>query len=128
MMNAKAKILLVDDDPLLRSMLRTLFEEEQGHYEVAEASGVIEGLEAAANCVPHLIIVDVMMSRLTGLDFIVGIRSSPALRHIPILVYSGRQPPADRECLKLGANAYFSKPLDLDVFLRKAKELLGHPN
>lgn len=127
-MSEKSKILIVDDDPLIRQMLRMLFEEDVNRYEVLDAPGVVEGLEAAAAAVPHLIVVDIMMSRLSGYDFIVGIRSDPALKHIPIMVYSAKQPPVERECLKLGANAYFQKPLDLEIFRRKAKELLGHPN
>ena len=127
-MSAKSKILVVDDDPLIREMLKMLFEEDVNSYEVLQAPGVVEGLEAAANAIPQLIIVDIMMSRLSGYDFIVGIRSTPALRHIPILVYSAKQPPVERECLKLGASAYLQKPMDLEIFRRKAKELLGHPN
>ena len=109
----------------MRNLLRVLFETE--HYQVLEAPDVALGLESALINLPQLIIVDVLMPRLSGMDFIAGIRSNPSAEHIPILVYSAKNPPADRLCIDLGANAYIKKPADMDVFRRKAMELLGHP-
>ena len=125
-MENKTRVLVVDDDPHLRELLKALFEDD--HYEVLEAADAATGLDSATQNIPHLIIVDVLMPRLSGLDFIAGIRTNPAARHVPILVYSAKHPPDDRRCLELGANAYLTKPVDLQVLRRKAKELLGHPS
>ena len=127
-MNAKSKILIVDDDPFIRQTLKLIFEEDDNQYAVLEAEGVVEGLEKAALELPQLIITDVMMSRLTGYDLIVGVRSSPALKHIPLMVYSAKEPPVEKECLELGANVYLKKPADIHTLRAKAKAMLGHPN
>ncbi len=125
-MEARSKILVVDDDPLIREMIKIMFVEDPNHYEVLDAPDVGKGLDLAVDNLPHLIITDVLMPRLSGFDLIVAIRSNPLVQHIPILVCSAKQPPVDRECLEMGANAYMSKPLQMDALLRKAKELLGH--
>lgn len=122
-MQTKTQILIVDDDPLMREMMRVLFEEN--NFEVVEAPDVSTGLRIAAERFPQLIIVDVMMPRLSGEDFIVALRADASTRHIPILVCSAKQPPADRECLELGANAYIKKPMQLPNLLDKSLQLLG---
>ena len=127
-MQAKSKILVVDDDPFQREMVRGLFEGDKNNYEVLEAPDAMAGLETAARELPHLIICDVLMPRLTAFDFIAAVRTTPDIRHIPILVCSAKQPPVDRECLELGANAYMVKPVVLDALLSQAKTLLGHTN
>lgn len=126
-MEARSKVLIIDDDPLIREMIKILFEDDANHYEVLEAGDVGKGLDLAVDHTPHLIITDVLMPRLSGFDLIVAIRSNPVVQHIPILVCSAKQPPADRECLEMGASAYLSKPLNMQVLLSTAKGLLGHP-
>jgi twitching motility two-component system response regulator PilH len=125
-MEARSKILIVDDDPLIRSMIKILFQEDVNQYEVLEAGDVGKALDVAVDNRPHLIITDVLMPRLSGFDLIVAVRSNPLVSHIPILVCSAKQPPVDRECMEMGANGYLSKPLNMDVLLRTAKGLLGY--
>lgn len=123
---AKTKILVIDDDPLQRQVMREIFESEP--FEVLEADGAASGLEIAAAQFPHLIIIDVLMPRLSGFDFIAGVRTDPSLSHIPILVCSAMQPPSRQECFGLGANAYIEKPIDYDQLRAQAKLLVGRTN
>jgi twitching motility two-component system response regulator PilH len=126
-MNAHTRLLVVDDDPDLRQLLKTYFEAKDG-YEVLEAEDAKTGLASAASGRPQLIVADLAMPRMSGLDFIAAVRRDPDLKHIPIVVCTARQSTVDAlHCLRIGANAFFPKPMDMAAFRLKIKELLGHP-
>lgn len=122
--SARARILIIDDDPLQRQSMGGLF--EPSRYEILEAPDVGAGLDVANKTLPQIIISDVLMPRLSGFDMIAAVRTSPSLKYVPIVICSAMQPPSEKKCLDLGANAYFSKPLDFEVFYKKVLELLGH--
>ena len=123
---ARTKILVVDDDPLHRGLVRAIFEEDP--YEVIEAADAAEGLETALSRLPQLIVVDMRMTRMSGLEFLQTARAHPGIKHIPIVVSTAlSSSPQGLECLRSGAAAYFEKPLDPEPFRRRVKQLLGHP-
>lgn len=123
---AKTKILVVDDDELQRSLVREIFREDP--YEVIEAPDAASGLATAVEHLPQLILVDMRMPRMSGLEFIQSARVNPDIKHIPIIVATASASgPQGFECLRSGAADYFQKPLDADKFRRAAKKLLGHP-
>jgi CheY-like chemotaxis protein len=120
------KILVIDDDPMPRAIIKTLFEED--NYEVLEAADGVEGLEMATQHLPQLIITDMMMSKMNGLQFIGALKQQDAIKHIPIIVSSAKKSTEDAlQCLKAGATEYIPKPMDLIAFRRRVKEILGHP-
>ena len=80
----RTKILVVDDDNLQRSVVREIFRKDA--YEVLEASDAAAGLAAAAEHLPQLILVDMRMPRMSGLEFIQSARANPDIKHIPIIV------------------------------------------
>ena len=123
---ALAKILVVDDDAFQRAIIKAIFKEDP--YEVLEAAGASEGLETAIRDTPQLIIVDMRMARMSGLEFLQSARVHPDLKHIPIVVATASaSSPQGFECLRSGAADYFAKPLDPVPFRRTIKKLLGHP-
>jgi CheY-like chemotaxis protein len=123
--SGRTKILIVDDDPWLRDMLRALFTRET--HEVHDAADAATGLKMAAATLPQLIVLDMRMPLMSGLDFIKAAKANPDIRHIPIIVLTGQSSTSSGyECLRAGATAYFEKPLDLDPFRRKVNEVLGH--
>jgi CheY-like chemotaxis protein len=123
--NGKTKILVVDDDPWLREMLRALFTRES--HEVHDSADAAAGLKKAGETLPQLIVLDMRMPLMSGLEFIKAAKASPEIRHIPIIVLTGQSSTSSGyECLRAGATAYFEKPLDLDPFRRKVNEVLGH--
>ena len=124
-MKIKTNVLVVDDDPFLGVALKDILAEDR--YEVFDAANVSAGLQLAARVVPHLIVADMRMPMLSGLDLIAAVRANPGLRHIPILICSAQSPTNEDECLRLGANGYMSKPVDLGVLQRKVLDMLGHP-
>jgi CheY-like chemotaxis protein len=123
---ARTKILVVDDDELQRALVREIFRKDP--YDVLEASDAAAGLAAAVEHLPQLILVDMRMPRISGLEFIQSARANPEIKHIPIIVAtasaSGLQ---GFDCIRSGAAHYFQKPLDADKVRAAAKKLLGHP-
>jgi CheY-like chemotaxis protein len=122
----RTRILVVDDDKLQRSLVREIFRKDP--YEVLEASDAAAGLAAAVQHMPQLILVDMRMPRMSGLEFISSARADHDIKHIPIIVAtastSGSQ---GLQCLQAGAAHYFQKPLDPVKFRLAVKKLLGHP-
>lgn len=121
----RTRILVVDDDPLHRELVRAIFERDP--YEFLEASDAAEGLESAVKNLPQLILVDMRMTRMSGLEFLQSARVHPDIRHIPIIVSTASASSTQGfDCLRSGAAHYFPKPLDPDRFRRTVKKLLGH--
>ena len=98
------KILIVEDDPSLRSMLRVVF--ELAGYEVAEAAHGKAALDLLAGPeLPDIVTTDLMMPVMTGNEFIRRLRSDSRTASIPIVVVS-----ANAEAAEGGIDALVSKP------------------
>lgn len=122
----RTKILVVDDDPLHRGLVRAIFEEDP--YDILEAADGAEGLEAAVRNLPQVILADMRMTRMSGLEFLRSARTHPDIKHIPIIVSTASASAHQGlDCLESGAAHYFPKPLDPEPFRRAVKRLLGHP-
>ena len=121
-----AKILLVDDDPLLTRMYQTKFNSE-GHV-VENASDGVKALEMVGQVKPDLILLDVMMPRMNGLEVLTKLKANPATKSIPVVMLTNvSASEADEEKgLELGAVAYLVKanytPKEV---VAKVKEILG---
>lgn len=99
-----SKILIVEDDPSLRSMLRVVF--ELAGYEVAEAAHGKAALDLLAGPeLPDIVTTDLMMPVMTGNEFIRRLRSESRTASIPIVVVS-----ANAEAAEGGIDALVSKP------------------
>lgn len=116
------RILVVDDDPSVRSFLRRGFSLEG--YAVQLAASGEEGLRAAETSPPDLMILDLMMPALDGHQTLARLRvKSPDL---PVLLLSGRDNPEEQErLLRDGANAYLVKPVGFAELLAEVRRLIG---
>lgn len=119
------KVLLVDDDDLVRGYFKTLLAQEG--YEVLEAG---DGQEAVRRCregKPDLIVMDIFMPKMSGLDAILEL--DPKKSGIPVIALSGGGAGTGTSPLEmaksLGAAHTFAKPIDYEEFLRVVKELSG---
>lgn len=108
------KLLLAEDDPRNRDMLvRRL---RRRGFEVLEAADGAAAIEGALNDAPALIIMDLAMPGLSGWEAIERIRAAGA--HTPIIVLTAHSLSEERQrALQLGAQAYLTKPIDLDQLL-----------
>jgi two-component system chemotaxis response regulator CheY len=121
---AMAKILICDDEPALRELMRVAI---VGEYEFEEASSVSEGIETAADFRPDVALVDVMMPGGSGLDVVRHLASDPELSHARCIVVSAFASEADQEAAReAGAAAFVAKPFDPDELSATVAALLEH--
>ena len=122
--NHPARILLVEDDSLLREAFRLLLEDVG--YEVHEAGTAAEALRACAARPPALVLLDLGLPDRPGLDVARELRRSPETRHTPVFALTGRVGADERRaCLDAGCSAYLAKPIEPRTLLRRIDEVLG---
>jgi CheY-like chemotaxis protein len=100
-------ILIVEDDPNLRAVIRMVL--ERAGYEVAEAKNGLDGLQSIERQTPELVIADMIMPVMNGIELVERIRSNPKTASIPIVLLSGRE--VDRPAAAL-VNAVVTKPFE----------------
>lgn len=117
------KILIVEDDALVRDSLLELL--EFSNYQTFSAKEGQEGLDLARKLLPDLIITDIMMPVMNGMEFCRNILEDNTLAHIPIIMLTARTAEADRiEGLEQGAVDYLTKPYHSQELILKVRNLL----
>lgn len=117
------KILIADDDQILRTVLKNYLQKHG--FEVTDVASGQEGLEAFAENVPDLIVSDVAMPVMNGLDFCRQLRSQPSGQLVPFIFLSGQNELEDRiQGHAIGADDYVTKPFELKELLAKIKSQL----
>ncbi|HLT16408.1 MAG TPA: response regulator [Acidimicrobiales bacterium] len=117
-------VLIVEDDPVILRLLEVNFELE-GH-EVLLAHDGAEGLELAKERRPDLVVTDVMMPRLSGIELVESLKGDPATAHIPIILLSAKAQTADLKAgMDAGADDYVTKPFEPLDLLDRANALLS---
>jgi CheY-like chemotaxis protein len=118
------KILLVDDSATVLMMERMILAAER--FEVLTATNGLEAQETAKRELPDLILMDVVMPKVTGLDACKALRADPATRHIPIILVTTRSEAQTMEQgYENGCNDYVTKPVNSSELLGKIRNLLG---
>ena len=122
-MSAAASILVVDDEPPIRRLLRTSLS-SQG-FNVLEAAGGEEALAEIRQSQPDLVVLDLGLPDMSGLDLIRTIRASGS--PLPILVLSSRSDEKGKvEALDLGADDYVTKPFGTAELFARIRTALRH--
>ncbi len=118
-----AKILVVDDDPVVTKLLETRL--RANHYEVLTAADGEEGLHVAKTGRPDLIILDVMLPKING-SVVCGIlKYDEEFKSIPILMLTVKNRQIDRDIGEtVKADAYITKPFDMELLLQEIEKLL----
>ena len=115
-------ILVVDDNADIRTYLRTIL---APFYTISEAPDGKQGLEIAQRDVPDLIVSDVMMPVMNGLEFCQHVKESLATSHIPVILLTARALSAHQiEGFRSGADAYITKPFEAQLLLARIENLL----
>ena len=118
---ATAKILIVEDEPNMVAGLRDTFEFEG--YTVITARDGVEGLQRALDESPDLVVLDVMMPRMSGLEVCKQLRAKRG--SIPIIMLTARGQEVDKVVgLELGADDYVTKPFSIRELLARVKAVL----
>lgn len=115
------RILVVDDDPAVTSVLRRGLAYEG--FAVSAVNSGVDGLVCVRDQVPDLVILDIMMPGLDGLEVLRRLRTADA--HLPVLLLTAKDAPADEvQGLEYGADDYVVKPFTFEVLLAHVHALL----
>lgn len=128
-MNALRPILLVEDNPMdvdltLRAFrLRNLGNTVQVARDGEEAIDMLNGMAASAN-LPAVVLLDLKLPRISGLEVLRHIQQDPRLQTLPVMVLTSSQEDSDvAAAYQLGANSYIVKPVDFDKFMDVAAQI-----
>ena len=121
MQSAAKRLLVVDDEPDILEFLQVILEDE-GYTVVTSDKG--EYLEQLHNGgLPHLILVDVLLSGKDGREIVKYLKSQEETKHIPVIMFSAH-PSAEETARQAGAEDFLAKPFDIDVLLAKIAKYL----
>lgn len=120
-------VLIIDDDQDEHLFIREAIagEETASAFEFYQSAKLaLEHLEQGM-LLPDLIVVDINMPIMTGLEFLAALRQRPALRHLPVLVHSTTSDPSTRQtCQRLGALAFIKKAMNHRVLMDAIRQVL----
>ena len=118
-----AKVLIVEDNDSLREMLAGLFEP---YYEIITAADGEEGLKEARDRMPDLIISDVVMPKMTGIELCKQIKQDFETCHIPVVLLTARTAIEHTiEGLRIGADDYITKPFNVNLLISRCNNLVN---
>ena len=117
------KILIVEDNDLNLKLFRDLL--GANGYLTFETKEGIEAISLTRNVMPDLIVMDIQLPEISGLDIARKIKADNAIKHIPIIAVTAFAMKDDEEkILAAGCEAYLSKPIAIDVFLNTIRRFL----
>ena len=120
-------VLMIDDDIEIRHMLGMLLDFEG--WETLEASDGIEGLQVLEQSLPDVIVLDVMMPRMDGIQFCRELRKREETAKIPVIILSGKTTAdAIAEGMEAGATLYLTKPTSPQKILTTLNKMIDPDN
>jgi CheY-like chemotaxis protein len=114
-------ILICDDEPALRELVRASLDDG---YRFAEASDGLLAIELAREVEPDVVILDLMLPRLGGLEVLALLQADEQLRDVPVLVITAWNETRE-DVLAAGAAEFIAKPFDPDELRTSIEKLLG---
>ena len=120
---AKPRIMVVEDDPDLRRILKLQL--TSMGYEITEAENGAEGFKSIQNEVPDCVILDLMMPVMDGFGFLKRARAIMGTKDVPILILTASEDERNRvRGFQYQADAYMSKPYDLEKLTEQVEKLM----
>ncbi|HET6333692.1 MAG TPA: response regulator [Polyangiales bacterium] len=117
------RVLIIDDSSATRAYIRAALEAEDD-MEVTEATSGFDALRILPRSRFDLLLVDINMPNINGLELISFIRRSETHRETPLMIISTEASERDRSrAFQLGANAYLAKPFTADALLTAVRDL-----
>jgi DNA-binding response OmpR family regulator len=121
---AQPHILVIEDEPVVQVLLR---KQLQAHgFRVSTATDGLDGLMKLETLKPDLMICDVMMPNLDGIEFVKAIKNAKAMGEIPVIFLTAKTDPRSMiEGINVGARFYVTKPFQIDDLLSKVRRALA---
>ena len=117
------RILVVEDNDLNRKLFCDVL--MANGFAVAPVADGLEAIDKARDFVPNLVIMDIQLPNVSGLDLIARIKADSALRTIPVLAVTAYAGKGDEERIRdAGAEGYLAKPVSIGPFMRAVNALL----
>ena len=117
------RILIVEDNDLNRKLFCDVL--TAGGFAVAPVADGLEAIDKARDFVPNLVIMDIQLPNVSGLDLISRMKSDSQLREIPVLAVTAYASKGDEERIRdAGAEGYLAKPVSIGPFMRAVSALL----
>lgn len=124
--SGKRSILVVDDNPEIRGYLQVLFQDRFIFHEADNGAG---GLQMAREHTPDIIISDVIMNGMNGVELCQAIRQDTSLSHIPVVLLTASPSQETRlRSMECGADDYILKPFENDLLIARIDNLLKNRN
>jgi len=115
-------LLVVDDNKDIRNFIKYSLEDQ---YKIYEAKNGLEGFELAIKILPNIIITDLIMDIMDGMELCKKLKKTITTSHIPVLILSAKQSQeAEILSLRNGANDYIRKPFDIELLELKLKNII----
>ncbi|GAB6184132.1 response regulator [Thermodesulfovibrio hydrogeniphilus] len=119
------KILIVDDEVIIREFMRQIIEEIEEEFEILEASDGEEGLELIRKEKPDIVFLDIMMPKLDGFEICRILKKEPPAWDLKIVMLTAKGQEIDKKTAKeLGVKWYVTKPFKIDDIIKLLKDLL----
>ena len=120
----KQRVLVVDDSPVIRALESYIL--KANGYSVETASNGIEALEKLYSGEFELMVVDINMPKMDGIQLIKAVREQELYMNIPIIIVTSEEEEEDRrKGIEAGANIYLIKPTQPDTLVTNVKMLIG---
>lgn len=117
-------LLVVDDHEDIRNLIKQSLEKE---YHILEAENGMEALKIAVKTIPNVILTDVLMPVMNGIELCEKIKTQTETSHIPVIMLTAKtSDESELEGLKNGADGYVRKPFDMDLLKHKLVNILKH--
>ncbi|GAB3902481.1 two-component regulator propeller domain-containing protein [Mucilaginibacter boryungensis] len=122
MISTAQSIVIIDDDADIREYIRSIFERD---YTIYEGKNGQQGLELIQKILPDVVISDINMPNLSGLELCRIVKADSQLSHIPIILLTGEQAPEMKlQGIEEGAIDFLSKPFDKDLLVARVKGII----
>jgi two-component system cell cycle response regulator DivK len=117
-------VLVVEDNELNMRLFNDLL--EAFGYQTLKSRDGRTGLDLAAKHKPDLIIMDIQLPEMSGLDVTRHLKADPSLRHIPVIAVTAFAMRGDEQRIRAeGCEAYLSKPISVQVFIETVRKFIG---
>ena len=117
-----ATILVVDDEPAIRAFVRAAL--QQANHRVLEAADGVSALRLASGDGPDLVLLDIALPHLSGIEVCRRVRQEPSTSRTPVLLLTGLPDRGDQDTAEAGAQGYLAKPFSPAQLISRVDDAL----